>query len=134
MNQTISQFDFTGLSQAFRSLLIALTAKYSTLNALCNDDDQYWYIQNRGNGLKVYSAKSDAQGNSYTLNMNTNTSNCNIYPDIVSNNSDSQVSTVGNESSFRISLARDAFYHVSIDSNSQNVTWGGTMDFTWSLR
>ena len=36
MNQTISQFDFTGLSQAFRSLLIALTAKYSPLNALCN--------------------------------------------------------------------------------------------------
>ena len=105
-----------------------------TVYTYTNDDDQYWYIQNRGNGLKVYSAKSDAQGNAYALNMNTNTSNCNIYPDIVSNNSDSQVSTVGNESSFRISLARDAFYHVSIDSNSQNVTWGGTMDFTWSLR
>ena len=104
-----------------------------TIYTYTNDDDQCWYIQNRGNGLKVYSAKSDAQGNAYTLNMNTKTYNCNIYPDIASNNSDSQVSTVGTWSSFRISLARDASYHLAIDPNSRNVAWGGVDDYTWVL-
>ena len=106
-----------------------------TVYSYTSDDDQYWYIQNRGNGLKVYSAKSDAQGNAYTLNINTQTYNCNIYPDMASNNSDSQVSTSGRSSSFEISLARNtSTLRLAIDSNSRNVAWGSTDTYTWALR
>ena len=49
-------------------------------------DDQVWYITNKVRDVKkVYNSRTDTSGNRYTLNINTNTNNCNVYPDYSSN-------------------------------------------------
>lgn len=100
-----------------------------------SDDDQNWKIQNLGNGLKVYTAKASADGTLYTLNANVSTSNCNIYMDTSSNNSDSVVSTTGNTSSFEIFLAGGSLYghNLSVDPSSREVMWGSVDTYTWKL-
>ena len=55
-------------------------------------DDQVWYITNKVRDVKkVYNSRTDTSGNRYTLNINTNTNNCNVYPDYSSNDADSRV-------------------------------------------
>lgn len=97
-----------------------------------SDDDQYWYIEDRGNGVKVYTAKNGADANGYTLNMNTSTYNCNIYPDVSDNNGDSQVETKGNQNNFSINLLRDNDYELAVASQN-NVMWGGPYTYYWKV-
>lgn len=96
------------------------------------DDDQNWFIEDRGNGVKVYTAKNGADTNGYTLNMNTITYNCNIYPDVSDNNGDSQVETIGTQDHFSINLLRDNDYQLAVASQN-NVMWGGTYTYYWKV-
>ena len=106
-----------------------------TIYYYSNDDDQNWYIQDIGNGLKVYTAKASSDGARYTLNVNTSTHNCNIYMDKASNNSDSVVFTEGNDEKFQVYLAGGALYghNLSVDPSSREVMWGDVNSHYWKL-
>lgn len=94
-----------------------------TIFTRTNDGDQIWSISDRGSGKKVYNSKIDGDGNSYTLNINNDTGNCNVYRDVSTNSADSIVVINGDMSAFTIRLK----YHGNIYAyaSDSNVMWGG---------
>ena len=109
----------------------AYTNRDVTLYSKTSSNDQKWYIEDRGNGLKVYTAQTSTTGEDYALNVNRSNYNCNIYPDRASNNSDSRVTTVGTSTRFVIDLASTPGYE--LQAYGRSVGWGGTSVHEWAL-
>lgn len=114
-----------GEGQAYMNRNVTVYRKTSS-------NDQKWYIENRGNGLKVYTAQTSTTGENYALNVNRVNYNCNIYPDRASNNGDSVVTTKGNQQSFDIDLASTPGYQLQVAG--RNVGWGGVSIHRWALK
>lgn len=90
-----------------------------------SDNDQNWFIEDRGNGIKVYTAKTGVDGRAYALNINLSNSNCNIYVDTPSNNTDSCVLTPGEDDSFEIVLS-ERYLSLGVVPGVRTASWGGT--------
>lgn len=93
-------------------------------------DDQVWYITNKVRDVKkVYNNRTDTSGNRYTLNINTNTNNCNVYPDYSSNDADSRVQIIGDMARFCIKLARSGLYVHALTDSTHNVLWSSSIQY-----
>lgn len=104
-----------------------------TVYSRSTDGDQLWYITDAGNGKKVYNSKKDTSGNRYTLNINNSNNNCNVYPDLSSNNTDSVVAISGSMASFSVRLSKHSglYYLYAYKDGSRDVRWGSTRQ-TWN--
>ena len=93
-------------------------------------DDQVWYITKKVRDVKkVYNNRTDTSGNRYTLNINTNTNNCNVYPDYSSNDADSRVQIIGDMARFCIKLARSGLYVHALTDSTHNVLWSSSIQY-----
>ena len=110
----------------------AYTNRDVTVYSYTSSLDQVWSIENRGNGRKVYTAQQSAPGdnNTYALNINNSNYNCNIYQDVSSNNTDSEVYISGAPSQFTIDLAHHRGSELAIYGRS--VEWGGVSYAYWT--
>lgn len=123
-NTNYTYLNLEGSGQAYTNRDVTLYSKTSS-------NDQKWYIEDRGKGLKVYTAQTSTTGEDYTLNVNRSNYNCNIYPDRASNNSDSRVTTKGTSAKFVIDLASTPGWE--LQANGRSVGWGGPSIHEWAL-
>lgn len=124
-NTSYTYLNLEGSGQAY-------TNRDVTLYSRTLSNDQNWYIQDRGNGVKIYTAQTSTTGESFALNINRSTANCNIYPDRSSNNNDSVVTAVGSSEQFVIDLRFTPGNQ--LQAYGRNVFWGGVNIDNWALK
>lgn len=103
----------------------AVTNRNVTVYSRTTNDDQVWYpdVSASYAGQKFFSAKSSNDGRRYALNINNSTGNCNIYPDIQSNDRDSLIVIVEYENNPWLSVGIEL---ASLDHNQKQLAVSGT--------